>query len=78
MSILVNTHNEEEEQLLMAFLKNHSFDYKLGITSDEESEINAFLDQYNRELEEGDKDIDAGNGVSHEDVKKLFADRLKS
>ena len=75
MSILVNTHNEGEEKLLIAFLNSHRFDYKSEISGEGKDDIEAFLDQYNREIEEADAEIDSGDYVNHEDVEKLLNNR---
>jgi isopentenyldiphosphate isomerase len=78
MSILVNTHNELEEKVLLAFLDSLKYDYKSGAAAQENGVSEAFLDQYNKELEEADKEIDAGHYVEHDDVVKLFANRRKN
>jgi len=78
MSILVNTHSDVEEQLLIAFLNSHRYEYKSGVIENGESDIETFLDQYNKELDEADAEIDAGNYMSHEEVEKIFSDRRKN
>ena len=72
MSILVNTHNESEEKLLIAFLSSHRFDYKSGLA---DSDTEAFLTQYNKEIDEAEADIEAGSFVNHDEVEKLFSER---
>lgn len=74
MTILVNTHNDLEEKVLIAFLDSLKFDYKSGKDVEDE----AFLDQYNKEIDEAEKEIDAGNYVDQDYVEKLFADRRKN
>jgi len=34
-----------------------------------------FLDQYNKDLDEAEAQIDAGNYLTHDEVKKHFADK---
>ena len=78
MSVLVNTQNEQEEKVLLAFLDSLRYKYQPGI-GDKEDQINAaFLDQYNKELDQADADIEAGNYVSHHDVEQLFQKRRKA
>jgi len=74
MSIVVNTHSEVEEKVLIAFLDSLQYDYKSGeqITDD------AFLTQYNKEIDEAEAEIEAGNYVDHDDVEKIFAERRNS
>jgi hypothetical protein len=72
MSILVNTYNELEEKVVIAFLDSLQYDYKSGIHKDTET----FLDEYNKEIDEAE--IESGNYADHDFVEKLFADRRKS
>jgi hypothetical protein len=77
MNILVNPHNEQEEKVLVAFLDSLHYDYKSDIGEDfQVSE--AFLDQYNKEIDEAEAEIESGNYVSHEEVEKLFASRRQN
>ena len=78
MSILVNPHNEQEERALLAFLNSMKYDYKLGIGQSEDEIMLAFLDQYNKEIDEAEADIDAGNFYTQEQVEELLANRRKS
>lgn len=78
MSILVNTHNEQEEKVLLAFLNSLRFNYKTGVFEDESVVQDEFIAKYNSELDESVADIEAGNSVLHEDVEKLFSDRRKA
>ena len=75
MTIQVYTDNEQEEKALLDFLKSRHYHYK----STNEAEITdaAFLDQYNKELDEAESQIDSGDYVSHDEVKKFFADKKK-
>ena len=74
MSVIVNTQNEQEEKILLAFLD--SLCYKYQQTSEDPDKITgAFLDRYNKELEDADADIESGNFVSHEEVEKLLGVR---
>jgi hypothetical protein len=74
MSILVNTHNELEEKVLIAFLDSLRYDYKSGTHKQTE----AFLDEYNKEIDEAEAEIESGDYADHDFVEKLFADRRKS
>jgi hypothetical protein len=77
MSILVNTHNELEEKVLLAFLDSLRYDYKSNNNENKEA-IEAFLDQYNEELDNAEAEINSGNYVDQNDVEQLFAARRKS
>jgi hypothetical protein len=74
MSIVVNTYNELEEKVLIAFLDSLHYDYK----SEQNIDDTAFLDQYNKEIDEAEAEIEAGDYVEHDLVEKLFADRRKN
>lgn len=78
MNILVNTHNEQEKKVLLAFLNSLKFDYKSGVQNGEESIKSEFLAQYNQDLDAAFAEIEGGIFVLHEDVEKLFADRRKA
>ena len=78
MSILVNTHNEQEEKVLLAFLNSLRFDYKTNVLEDEVAVQEKSVAQYNADIDAATAEIDAGNFVLHEDVEKLFADRRKA
>lgn len=78
MSILVNTHSEVEEQLLIAFLNSHKFEFKSETIGGGKDDIEAFLDAYNKELDEAENEIDSGNYMTHDEVEKLFSERRKS
>ncbi|QPH41580.1 hypothetical protein [Pedobacter endophyticus] len=78
MSILVNTKNEREEKVLIAFLD--SLDYKYRSDIDEtvnEPEI-VFLDQYNKEIDQADAEVNDGDFIEHDDVELLFQNRRKT
>jgi hypothetical protein len=76
MSILVNPHSEQEEKVLIAFLNSLHYDYISDIGEDKEI-FEAFLDQYNKEIDEAEAEIESGNYLEHDQVEKLFADRRK-
>lgn len=76
MSILVNTQNEQEEKVLIAFLESLKYDYRANV---ENVEVNtAFLHQYNNELMAADAEIENGNFIDHSEVEKLFEQRRKA
>ena len=77
MSILVNTHNEQEEKVLIDFLNSMKYDYKPDIGSNEEDVMQAFLDQYNKEIDEAEAEIERGDYLTQDQVEQLFADRRK-
>lgn len=78
MGILVNTHTEQEEKILLAFLNSLKFDYT-AMPQDQEGEIQSdFLKRYNQEIDAGVAEIEHGNFVVQEDVEKFFADRRKN
>ncbi len=78
MSILVNTQNEQEEKVLLAFLNSLRFNYKTGVVEDSDVMREEFIVEYNNELDKSVADIEAGDFVLHEDVEKLFSDRRKT
>ena len=71
--IQVSTYNEQEEKALLDFLKSRHYDYK----STDENEIAdiEFINQYNKELNEAEAQIDSGDYLIHDEVKKFFADK---
>ncbi|TSJ44230.1 hypothetical protein FO440_08660 [Mucilaginibacter corticis] len=75
MTIQVYTFNEEEEKALLDFLNNGHYKYK----SAEEDALTdvEFITQYNKELEEAEAQMDAGDFLTHDQTKKHFADRRK-
>ncbi|WP_029279760.1 hypothetical protein [Pedobacter borealis] len=77
MSIFVNTKNEQEEKVLIAFLDSLDYKYQSGINDDPSVVETVFLNQYNEEIDQADKEIEAGNFISHEDVEQLFEKRRK-
>ena len=58
---------------MIAFLDSMNYDYKAYIDADSES----FIDQYNKEIDEAEAEIEAGNYLTHEQVERLFAERRK-
>jgi len=77
MSIFVNTKNEQEEKVLIAFLDSLDYKYQSDI-NDEPAEVEAaFLNEYNEDINQADKEIESGNFISHEDVEQLFEKRRK-
>jgi len=76
MSILVNTRNEQEEKVLLAFLDSLSYKYQSGVK--DEDQIKAYLDEYNEALNQADEEIEAGNYIKHEAVEQLFQKRRNS
>lgn len=74
MSILVNPHNEKEEEVLLAFLKTLRYDFKADIEGDA---AGAFLEQYNSQLDKAEKEIDDGEFMIQEDVEAYFLNRRK-
>ncbi len=74
MTIQVFPYNEKEEKELLAFLESHHYNYKSG---DSEVDLD-FLKEYNKEINDAEAEIDAGNYVSHDEVKKFFANKRKA
>jgi hypothetical protein len=75
MTIQVYPYNEQEEQALLDFLKSRHYNYKS--TAENEIVDTEFLNQYNKELNEAESQLDAGDYVTHDDVKKFFAEKKK-
>jgi hypothetical protein len=75
MTIQVYTFTEQEEKALLAFLESGHYNYKS--TSGDELSESEFLDQYNKDLEEAEAQIDKGDFLSHSDVRKFFANKKR-
>ena len=73
MSIQVYPYNDQEEKVLLDFLKSRHYNYKS--TDENEMPDTEFLNQYNKELDEAEAQIDAGDYLTHDEVKKFFADK---
>lgn len=73
MTIQVYPYNEQEEKALLDFLKSRHYSFK----SDDETTDAEFLNQYNKDLNEAEAQIDAGEYLTPEQVKKNLADRRK-
>lgn len=78
MSVLVNTQNEQQEKVLLAFLDSLHYSYQSDIDDKAEQVTAAFIDNYNKELEQADTEIEAGNYVKHDDVEQFFQKRRKA
>lgn len=74
MSILVSPHNEKEEEVLLAFLKTLGYDFNTDI---ENNVVEAFLNQYNSQMENAEKEIEKGEFIIQEDVEAYFLNRRK-
>jgi len=75
MSIQVYPYNDQEEKELLDFLKSRHYNYKA--TDENEIPDAEFLDQYNKELDEAETQIDKGDYLTHDEVKKFFAEKRK-
>ncbi len=75
MTIQVYPYNEQEEKALLDFLKSRHYSYKS--TDENEKDHVEFLNQYNKDLDEAEAQIDAGDYLTHDEVKKFFADKKK-
>jgi hypothetical protein len=78
MGVLVNTKNEQEEKVLLAFLDSLRYNYQADVHKNADELNNAFIDEYNTELEKADAAIESGSFVSHDDVEQLFKNRRKA
>jgi hypothetical protein len=78
MSVLVNTKNEQEEKVLLAFLDSLRYNYRADVDQSADELNGAFIDGYNTEIEQADAAIEAGSFVSHDDVEQLFKNRRKA
>jgi len=67
MSIQVYPYNDQEEKVLLDFLKSRHYNYKA--TDENEIPDAEFLDQYNKELAEAEAQIDKGDYLTHDEVK---------
>jgi hypothetical protein len=73
MSIQVYPYKDKDEKELLDFLKSRHYNYKA--TDENEIPDAEFLDQYNKELDEAEAQIDKGDYLTHDEVKKFFADK---
>jgi hypothetical protein len=75
MTIQVYPYNEQEEKALLDFLKSRHYSYKS--TDESEADHVEFLNQYNKDLDEAEAQIDSGDYLTHDEVKRFFADKKK-
>ena len=75
MTIQVYTDNAHEEKTLLDFLESRHYNYKP--VEDVEMPDAEFLEQYNKELDEAEAQIDADDYLTHDEVKQFFADKRK-
>ena len=78
MNVLINTNNEQEEKVLLAFLDSLQYNYQFDTDGNLDFLSKAFITQYNEELNQADKEIENGDFVDHEDVEELFRKRRKA
>lgn len=78
MSVFVNTKNEQEEKVLIAFLESLDYKYQSDISNNSTELENAYLKQYNEEIDQADADIADGKFVHHSEVEELFRKRRKA
>jgi len=78
MSILINTQNEQEEKVLLAFLESLNFKFQTIQEADENLIQSELLKNYNQDLDKADDEIDSGEFLVHTDVEKLLENRRKS
>ena len=77
MTIQVYPYNQEEEKALLDFLNSRHYNYKEAVENETGEPEAEFLDQYNKELDEAEKQMDKGDYLTHDEVKKFFADKKK-
>jgi hypothetical protein len=73
MTIQVYPYNKQEEEALLDFLKSRHYSYK---SADELTDAE-FLNQYNKDLDESEAEIEAGDSFTQDEVKQILADRRK-
>lgn len=78
MSILVSTKNEREEKVLIAFLDSLDYKYRSDIDETVNKPDIIFLDQYNKEIDQADAEVNNGDFIDHDDVELLFQNRRKT
>lgn len=76
MSILVNTVNEQEEKILLAFLDSMDIRYTTALDGSQMAED--FIVSYNKEINKADNEIESGNYLSQDDVVLLFEKRRQA
>jgi hypothetical protein len=75
MTIQVYPYSEQEEKALIDFLKSRHYHFKS--TDDMETPDDSFLEQYNKEINEAESQIDAGDYLTHDQVRQHFANKRK-
>ncbi len=65
MGVLVNTKNEPGEKVLLAFLDSLRYSYQTDIKVEAEQINASSIEQYNKEIDQADAEIEAGNFVRH-------------
>lgn len=78
MSVIVTTKNKQEEKVLLTFLDSLNYKYESAIKNEDLYLDIAFLNKYNDDLENADREIESGNFVDHDEVEQLFQKRRKS
>lgn len=75
MTIQVYPFDEKEEKELLDFLESRHYRYQ---SAEENPEMDAeFIAEYNKELAEAEAEIDAGDYLTHGEVKRSLAERRK-
>ena len=72
MSVLVNTKNEQEEKVLLAFLNSLHYNYQFGFEAEADPINASFLDQYNNEIDQADSEIEGGDLLSTKMLNCFF------
>ena len=67
----------KKKKFYLAFLESLKYNYQVSIENEEQINT-AFLNQYSKEIDIADAEIEAGNFISHSDVEKLFEQRRKA
>ncbi len=75
MTIRVYPYNEQEEKALIDFLQSRHYNY--NATDDQDAADSGFLNQYNNDLDKAEAQIDSGDYLTHNEVKKILADKKK-
>lgn len=66
MAVLVNTHNEQEKKVLIAFLESLNYEYQSANFFGQAQTIEA----YNKELDDALANVKAGNYTTQEELEK--------
>lgn len=64
--------------MLLAFLDSLRYNYQTNAGDNAEQINNAFLKNYNKDIQQADNEVASGSYISHENVEQLLRNRGKA